>query len=113
MATCAIPGIDPNVKHVGVSRLRDLNASKLKEQTDETLVIQDNDTPLAVLLSYKRFLDIRKEFLELQEEMKAAINMIELLSDEHEHKGLLAAFEDLRMGRVRSLKEIDAELESE
>ena len=75
MATSAIPNIDPSVKHVGVSKLRDLNATKLKEQTDETLVIQENDIPLAVLLSYKRFQQIREEF-------HALIGMIELLADE-------------------------------
>ena len=104
MATCAIPNIDPNVKHVGVSKLRDLNASKLKEQTEETLVIQENDIPLAVLLSYKRYQVIR-------EELDAMVSMIELLANETEHKGLLAAFEDIRAGRVRSLDEIEAELE--
>lgn len=53
MATCAMPHIDPSVRYVGVSKLRNLNATNLKEQTDETLVIQENGTPLAVLLSYK------------------------------------------------------------
>jgi hypothetical protein len=106
MATCAFPSIDPNVKHVGVSKLRDLNATKLKEQTEETLVIQDNDTPIAVLFSYKKY-------MEMQEEFKAAINMIELLSDEKEHKGLLAAFEDISAGRVRSLAEIEKDMHLE
>lgn len=104
MGTFAIPNIDPNVKHVGVSKLRDLNASKLREQTDDTLVIQENDVPLAVLLSYKRFQAIRQEF-------DAMVSMIELLADKSEHEGLLAAFEDIRAGRVRSLDEIEADLE--
>ncbi len=103
MATYAIPNIDPNVKHVGVSKLRTLNATKLKEQTEETLVIQENDIPLAVLLSYKRFQEIRGEF-------DAMVSMIELLASASEHKGLLAAFEDIRAGRVRSLDEIEADL---
>lgn len=104
MGTCAIPNIDPSVRHVGVSKLRDLNATKLKEQTDETLVIQENDTPLAVLLSYKRFQQIREEF-------NALISMIELLADETERKGVIAAFEDIKNGRVRSLEEIEAGME--
>lgn len=103
MATRAIPSIDPNVRFVGVSKLRSLNATKLREQTDKTWVIQENDTPVAVLLSYKRF-------LEIQEEFNAVTSMIELLSGEAERKGLLSAFEDLRAGRVRSLREIEAEL---
>src|SRR5262249_5929977 len=59
MSSCALPNIDPNIKHVGVSKLRGLNASKLKEHTEDTLVIQENDKPLAVLLSYDRFLEIK------------------------------------------------------
>jgi lipid A disaccharide synthetase len=104
MATSALPNIDPSVRYVGVSKLRNLNATNLKEQTNQTLVIQENDTPLAVLLSYKRFLEIKAEFA-------AVANMIELLNNESERSGLLAAFEDLRAGRVRSLAEIEADLE--
>ena len=106
MATSALPRLDPDVKYVGVSKLRDLNATKLREQTDDTFVIQDNDTPLSVLLSYKRYLQMREEFNTL-------LNMIEMLSDEKERNGVLAAFEDILAGRVRSLADIESELESE
>src|ERR1039457_844570 len=102
MAMSAMPNIDPSVRYVGVSKLRNLNAATLKEQTDETLVIQENDTPLAVLFSYKRFLEIKAEFA-------AVANLLELLNAER--NGLTAAFEDLRAGRVRSLAEIEADLE--
>jgi predicted CopG family antitoxin len=104
MTSCALPNIDPNIKHVGVSKLRGLNASKLKEQTDDTLVIQENDTPLAVLLSYQKFLEIKQEFDSL-------VNVIEMLASDTEKKSLIEAFEDLRAGRVRSLAEIEADLE--
>jgi hypothetical protein len=104
--TCAIPNIDPNVRHVGVSKLRNLNATSLKEHTEETLVIQENDIPLAVLFSYKRFLAIK-------EEVNALTNMIEMLASESERKDILQAFEDLRAGRIRSLAEIEADLERE
>jgi len=50
-----IPYLDPNVQHVGISRLRALNVTQLRE-LDKTLVIQDNDKPLAVLLKYEHFL---------------------------------------------------------
>ena len=106
MATCAFPDIDPRIKHVGVSKLRDLNATKLKEQEDETLVIQENDTPLSVLFSYKRYQEMRAEF-------GALMSMIEMLTDDNERNGLLAAFEDVRAGRVRPLADIEAELEKE
>lgn len=56
----SIPYIDPKVQYVGVSKLRTLNATTLNE-LDKTLVIQDNDKPLAVVLSYDQFLEMQKE----------------------------------------------------
>ncbi|MGH9607686.1 MAG: hypothetical protein ACRD3N_18515 [Terracidiphilus sp.] len=103
MATHAFPEIDPHVRHVGVSKLRDLNATKLREQEDDTLVIQENDTPLSVLFSYKRYQEMRAE-------VNALLSTIELLSNEKERKGLLAAFEDVRAGRVRSLEDIERDM---
>ena len=96
-----IPRIDPTVKHIGVSKLRGLNASKLKDA--ETFVIQENDTPLAVLLSYEKFLI-------MQEQLESFINMIELLADQDEVKGVRNGLEDVRAGRTRSLTDIRAEL---
>jgi len=106
MATCAFPNIDPRIRHVGVSKLRDLNATKLKEQEDDTLVIQENDTPLSVLFSYKRYQEMRDEF-------NALMSMVEMLTSESERNGLLAALEDVRVGRVRSLADIEADLKKE
>jgi len=51
----SIPYLDPSVQHVGISRLRALNVTQLGE-LDKTLVIQDNDRPLAVLLRYEQFM---------------------------------------------------------
>ena len=42
-----------------------------------------------------------------------SISMIEMLTNDTERNGLVAAFEDLRAGRVRSLAEIEADLEKE
>lgn len=106
MSTSAFLDINPQIKFVGVSKLRDLNATKLRDQSDEALVIQENDTPLSVLMSYKRYLAMREEFT-------ALLSMVELLANEKERTGILAAFEDLSAGRVRSLKEIEADLEKE
>jgi hypothetical protein len=103
---CAFVDINPHVKYVGVSKLRDLNASRLREQTEDTFVIQENDTPLSVLLSYKKYLEMREEF-------NAMLSMIEVLANENERSGLLAAFEDLKLGRVRSLTDIEADLEKQ
>ena len=55
----SIPYLDPNVQHVGISRLRALNVTQLAE-LDKTLVIQDNDKPLAVLLKYEHFLAMQE-----------------------------------------------------
>jgi translation initiation factor IF-3 len=55
----SIPYLDPNVQHVGISRLRALNVSQLAD-LDKTLVIQDNDKPLAVLLKYEHFLAMQE-----------------------------------------------------
>lgn len=55
----AIPYLDPNVQHVGISRLRALNVTQLRE-LDKTLVIQDNDKPLAVLLRYEHFIAMQE-----------------------------------------------------
>jgi hypothetical protein len=46
----------------GISRLRALNVTQLRE-LDKTLVIQDNDKPLAVLLKYEHFLAMQEQVL--------------------------------------------------
>jgi len=58
----AIPVIDPRVRHVGVSKLRQINATELKRQSEkqETLVIQVDDTPVAVIIGYEAYIDIQK-----------------------------------------------------
>ncbi len=55
----AIPYLDPNVQHVGISKLRALNVTQLRA-LDKTLVIQDNDKPLAVLLKYEHFIAMQE-----------------------------------------------------
>jgi PHD/YefM family antitoxin component YafN of YafNO toxin-antitoxin module len=102
MAFSAIPYIDPSVKYVGASKLRDLNATKLKESED-TLVIQDNDGPLAVILSYEKYLAIQNELL-------AVVNTMEMLSDKTEIEGVVAGLNDVGAGRTRSFAEIKARL---
>jgi PHD/YefM family antitoxin component YafN of YafNO toxin-antitoxin module len=96
------PVIDPTIKHVGVSKLRELNVATLKE-TEDTFVIQDNNTPLAVLLSYEKFLI-------MQERLMSVLNTLELMSEQKELEGLLAGIKDMQAGRVRSLAEVEAEL---
>lgn len=103
MGSSTMPVIDPNIKYVGVSKLRQLNATKLKE-TDDTFVLQDNDQPLAVLVKYRKFMEMQQQFM-------AVLNTIDLLMEEKEMAGLRAGLEDLKAGRYRSLAGIEAELE--
>ncbi len=55
----SIPYLDPSVQHVGISRLRALNVTQL-DGLDKTLVIQDNDRPLAVLIRYRNFMAMQE-----------------------------------------------------
>lgn len=55
----SIPYLDPSVQHVGISKLRALNVAQLRA-LNKTLVIQDNDEPLAVLLKYDQFLAMQE-----------------------------------------------------
>lgn len=56
----SLPYVDPSVQHVGVTKLRALNVAQLRE-LDKTMVIQDNDKPLAVLLRYDHFMAMQEQ----------------------------------------------------
>ena len=102
MGSSSVPVIDPSVKYVGVSKLREMNATKLKE-TDDTFVLQDNDQPLAVLVKYRKF-------MEMQQQIMSFLNTIDLLLEEKEMAGLRAGLDDLKAGRLTSLEFIEADL---
>ena len=101
MATC-VPYIDPNVEHVGVSKLRTLNAKTLRE-TDKALVIQDNNTPLAVLLTYD-------QFQLMQKQLEAVLETIEVITDDDERSALIDGLRAMNAGKTRPLSEIRASL---
>lgn len=67
------PYIDESVEHVGVSRLRSLNASNLRD-FNKTLVIHDNGTPLVVILSYGQFMTMQKQILSLMRTLETGAN---------------------------------------
>jgi len=100
----SIPYIDPRVEHVGVSNLRQLDGKKLRKMDDKTLVIQEHNTPLAVLLSYEQYLII-------QDQLQTVVDCFELLSSPDETAALIADLRDLKDGRTRSLADIRKELE--
>ena len=97
--------IDPSVEHVGVSRLRKLNATNLRE-SQKTLVIQENDRPLAVLLTYE-------QFLYMQQKIEQLLETLDLMSDENERELLMQGLDDLRSSRTRRFSEIRQSLDSE
>ncbi len=101
MATC-VPYIDPNVEHVGVSKLRTLNATSLRN-FDKAMVIQDNDTPLAVLLTYDQFLTMQKQ-------LQAVLETIEVITDDEERSSLIDGLQAVTNGKTKSLSDIRAEL---
>ena len=90
--------INPNVRTVGISKLRSLNASKLRG-IDKTLVIQENDQPLAVLLKYE-------EFLTMQKQLMAVLETRAVLSDEDEIKNIVSGLGDAKSGKPKSIEEI-------
>lgn len=94
-----IPFIDPNVERVGVSKLRTLNASNLS-QVNKTIVIQENDRPLAVLLNYDQYMTI-------QNKLQEALDQIGLFSTEEVKKGLMKGLKDIKEGRITPLEEVD------
>jgi len=55
-----IPRIDPNVQFVGAAKLRELSTERLRA-LDKTLVIQADDKPLAVLMTYEIFMATQEQ----------------------------------------------------
>ena len=103
-AARSFPVIDPNVKHVGVSKLRELNATKLRD-LDKTLVIQDDDTPLAVVLSYEQYLDMQQE----RENIIATLEA--LFEKDGKSSDLITALQQTRAGNVKPFSLVRRTLE--
>lgn len=51
-----IPKIDPDVKYIGSSKLRELTAIELRALTGAIVVTGAQNTPLAVILPYQTYL---------------------------------------------------------
>ena len=90
--------VDPTVEHVGVTRLRQLNARNLSK-LDKMLVIQDNDTALAVVVRYE-------QYLAMQNQLEQALRTIQM----HKAKELTDGLRDLQEGRVTPLAKVDPTL---
>jgi PHD/YefM family antitoxin component YafN of YafNO toxin-antitoxin module len=90
--------VNPNVRTVGISKLRSLNATKLRD-IDKTLVIQENDQPLAVLLKYD-------EYLAMQKQLIAVLETQAVLSDKDAVTSILSGKADVRSGNTRSIEDV-------
>jgi hypothetical protein len=77
------PHIDPTVKYVRLSKLRELSAQVLRE-TSYTFVIQERERPLAVLVPFAKFLS-------MQAQLMAATRAVDMLSDHAQLEALKAA----------------------
>ena len=93
-----IPRIDPNVQYIGVSKLRTFNATNLGK-LDKTLVIQDNDKPLVVMLRYE-------QFLEMQQEMDRVVATLQTVLSKGEREPLLSALQEAADGDIESIDSI-------
>lgn len=93
-----IPRIDPNVQYVGVSKLRTLNATNLHD-LDTTLVIQDNDRPIAVVLSYDLF-------LQMQQERERVLTTLEMVANNEELTALRTGMQDVLSKRTRPISAV-------
>lgn len=103
--TGSVPYIDPNVQYVGVSKLRTLNAANL-HSLDKTLVIQDDDTPIAVVLSYD-------QFMKIQQQRQSAFATLEMALNEEERSALLQGMQEVSEGETESLSTIRQDLKKE
>lgn len=90
--------VNPNVRTVGVSKLRSLNATQLRD-IDKTIVIQENDKPLAVLLKYE-------DFLAMQEQLLAVLETHAVLADKNVVETVLAGRVDVTSGNTRSIEDV-------
>jgi hypothetical protein len=87
----SIPYLDPSVQHVGISRLRALNVAQL-DDLDKTLVIQDNDRPLAVLIRYRNFMAMQEgsmkwEYRVVEYKTNLAPELLEEILNTHGKEG--------------------------
>jgi hypothetical protein len=81
-----------------------LNATNLSK-FKKTFVIQDNDTPLAVLLNYEQFLLI-------QSQLQSLLDTIDLLMRKDGVQSVAAGLQDFLANRTRPLAKIEASEEN-
>jgi hypothetical protein len=90
--------IDPTIEHVGVSKLRQLNAVNLGKLKN-MLVVRENDTALAVVIRYE-------QYLEIQNQLEQALRTIQAYRSE----GLMQGLHDSATGKIKRMSEVDPAL---
>lgn len=88
--TDGVPYIDRSISDIGVSQLRKLNATELR-RTKKTLVVRDNNQPLAVVLKYE-------QFLVMQDKLEAALRTVELLTKGKDAQAVIESLRDATHG---------------
>ncbi len=97
-----VPYIDPSIADIGVSQLRKLNATDLRKGK-RTLVIRENNVPLAVVLKYE-------QFLAMQDKLQAAQRLVDLFAKKGTAEELLKSLKDSEDGAGKDLADIAPEL---
>ncbi len=97
-----VPYIDTSISDIGVSQLRKLNATDLRK-AKKTLVVRENNVPLAIILKYE-------QFLAMQGKLEAAQRTLDLLSKSVDVQAVLESLKDAASGRGVDLSEIAPEL---
>jgi len=97
-----VPYIDESISDIGVSQLRKLNATELRK-TKKTLVVRDNNVPLAVVLKYE-------QFLIMQNKLESALKTVDLLTKQKDAQAVLESLRDTVEGKGKDLADIRAEL---
>jgi hypothetical protein len=87
--------IDTTIEHVGVSKLRQMSAANLGK-LKKMLVVQDNDTALAIVMRYE-------QYLEMQNQLVDALRTIQAYNSD----GLTKGLEDAAAGRIKRLNDND------
>jgi PHD/YefM family antitoxin component YafN of YafNO toxin-antitoxin module len=97
-----VPYIDTSISDIGVSQLRKLNATELR-RSKKTLVVRENNVPLAVVLKYE-------QFLVMQNKLEAAQRTVDLLTKNKDVQAVIEALKDAAQGKGTDLSEIAPEV---
>jgi len=97
-----VPYIDPSIDDIGVSQLRKLNATDLRK-AKKTLVVRDNNEPLAVVLKYE-------QFLVMQNKLQEALSTVDLLTQKKDAQAVIESLRAAAEGKGVELSDLAPEL---